>query len=537
MSRPSDHFDSAPAGNGQSGQVVNPKLGFVGSLRWLWTQLTSMRTALVLLLLLAIAAIPGSLLPQRAADPNGVTQYFDSNKDLAPILDKLQLFDVYSSSWFSAIYLLLFISLIGCVLPRTKHHFDALRAKPPRTPARLERLPGFAEREFTGVDPEAALASATKVLKSSGYRVARYDRDGAITVSAERGYMRETGNLVFHFALVGVLIAVGFGGGFGYNGQRVITEGQGFSNTLLAYDSFNPGRFFNDSELEPFSLKLDKFKTTYEEKNSNALGQATDYLANVTAQVRDGKPFKTTIKVNEPLAIGGTNVYLLGNGYAPVIKVTSPSGKVVFNDAVPFLPQDKNLTSLGVVKLPDGLPKQVGLVGFFYPTAQDVHGGMMLSIYPDLVNPMLTFNVYVGDLGLNEGVPRSIYALDTSKLTKLTGINTTGKSLEMKPGQSAVLPNGMGTVTFEKVVRYVSLDVHHDPTQGWVLFFALAALAGLLTSLFIPRRRMWVSIRPESKKSILVEYAALARGDDPTLDAAVQTLISSQIRDLGLTRD
>lgn len=532
MSRPSDHFDSKA-----SSTITNPKLGLRGYSRWLWTQLTSMRTALVLLLLLAIAAIPGSILPQRAADPNGVTQYFEANKELAPILDKVQLFDVYSSAWFSAIYLLLFISLIGCVLPRTKHHFEALRAVPPRTPAKLERLPGFDEREFTGVSPEVALASATTILKAARYRVHRYDRDGAITVSAERGYMRETGNLVFHFALVGVLIAVGFGGGFGYSGQRVITEGQGFSNTLLAYDSFNPGRFFNDSSLQPFSLSLQKFTTTYEQKNQNALGQATDYVAEVTAEVRGEAPFVTTIKVNEPLRIAGSDVYLLGNGYAPVIKVTSLSGQVVFHDAVAFLPQDKNLTSLGVVKLPDGLPKQVGMIGFFYPTAQESHGGMMVSIFPDTVNPLLTLNVYVGDLGLNEGVPRSIYALDTSKLTKLTGINTTGKSLEMKPGQSAALPNGMGTVTFEKVVRYVSLDVHHDPTQGWVLFFSLAALAGLLTSLFIPRRRMWVSIRPEGQNKIRVEYAALARGDDPTLVAAVQGTIDDHIRDLGLTRD
>ena len=241
--------------------------------------------------------------------------------------------------------------------------------------------------------------------------------------------------------------------------------------------------------------------------------------------------------MNEPLRIAGTDVYLLGNGYAPVVTVRNPAGKVVFHDAIPFLPQDKNLTSLGVVKLPDGLPKQVGMIGFFYPTAQEAHGGMKVSVYPDLVDPLLTFNVYVGDLGLNDGVPRSIYALDTSKLVKLTGINTKLESLEMKPGATATLPNGLGTVTFDKVLRYASLDVHHDPTQGWVLFFALAALAGLLTSLFIPRRRVWVSITPQKNKKVLVEYAALARGDDPTLEAGVQALIAAHISDLGLKRD
>jgi len=102
-----------------------------------------MRTALFLLLLLAIAAVPGSLVPQRSSDPNGVTQYFADNPDLAPALDTIQAFDVYSSAWFSAIYLLLFVSLIGCVIPRTRHHLQALRAKPPKTPARLARLAGL----------------------------------------------------------------------------------------------------------------------------------------------------------------------------------------------------------------------------------------------------------------------------------------------------------------------------------------------------------------------------------------------------------
>ncbi|NCX64412.1 MAG: cytochrome c biogenesis protein ResB, partial [Actinobacteria bacterium] len=84
-----------------------------------------MRTALFLLLLLALAAIPGSLYPQRSADPNGVRLYFDQQPEFAALLDALQLFDVYTSIWFSAIYILLFVSLVGCVLPRTQVHLNA----------------------------------------------------------------------------------------------------------------------------------------------------------------------------------------------------------------------------------------------------------------------------------------------------------------------------------------------------------------------------------------------------------------------------
>ncbi|MBX9718880.1 MAG: cytochrome c biogenesis protein ResB, partial [Microbacteriaceae bacterium] len=66
---------------------MQPKLDVAGWLRFAWRQLTSMRTALVLLLLLAVAAIPGSLVPQRSADPNGVVQYERDNPEMFAVLD------------------------------------------------------------------------------------------------------------------------------------------------------------------------------------------------------------------------------------------------------------------------------------------------------------------------------------------------------------------------------------------------------------------------------------------------------------------
>ena len=533
MSRPSDHYD-APASAG----IGQPSLGFVGWLRWFWRQLTNMRTALFLLLLLAIAAVPGSLVPQRSSDPNGVTQYFSDNPDLAPLLDKIQAFDVYSSAWFSAIYLLLFISLIGCVIPRTKHHYLALRAKPPRTPARLSRLAGFTTRTApAGTDAPAAVESARKLLKTSGYRVAVFENRGATSVSAERGYLRETGNLVFHFALVGILITVGFGGGFGFSGQRVLVEGQTFVNTLLAYDSFNPGRFFDDTSLEPYKLTLDDFDVVYEEENLKAYGQPLDFTADVTITPRGEEAQTRQVKVNGPARTGGTDVYLLGNGYAPTITVKDPNGVVVFTDSVPFLPQDANLTSLGVIKVPDGLAEQLGMIGFFYPTQATADSGAFFSSYPDLQYPLLTLNVYSGDLGLDAGVPTSVYSLDIDKMTQLAGGKTAVESIELKPGESRELPNGLGSVSFDdadpgaktgdfsgSVLRFASFDIHHDPTQLWVLSFAVLALLGLLTSLFVPRRRVWVKAVQEQDGSLRLEYAGLARGEDPALESAVSDL-------------
>ena len=525
---------------------MQPKLGFPELLRFLWRQITSMRTALFLLLLLAIAAVPGSLVPQRSSDPNGVTQYFADHPDLAPVLDNLQAFDVYSSAWFSAIYLLLFISLIGCVIPRTKHHLIALRAAPPATPARLGRLAGFTTRQApAGTDAGAAITAARAQLKSSGYRTALFDKNGTVSVSAERGYWRETGNLVFHSALVGILITVGFGGGFGFSGQRVLVEGQTFVNTLLAYDSFNPGRFFDDTTLDPYSLTLDEFTVEYEQQNLQAYGQPIDFTADVTVGSPGGADEPGQVKVNGPLRTGGTDIFLLGNGYAPTITVTNPEGDVVFTDSVPFLPQDANLTSLGVVKVPDGLAEQVGMVGFFYPTQDTAQSGAYFSSFPDLEYPMLTLNIYTGDLGLDDGVPTSVYSLNTDDMTQLTGGDTGVETLEFMPGDSAELPDGLGTVTFadnspdsaandfsKSVPRFASFDVHHDPTVYWVLSFAVLILLGLLTSLFVPRRRVWVKATAQSDGSVQLEYAGLARGDDPALEAAVTAIADRHVAGL-----
>ncbi|CAH0122906.1 MULTISPECIES: cytochrome c biogenesis protein ResB [unclassified Microbacterium] len=542
--RPSDHID------GDGGSIAQPRLDFVGWLRWGWRQLTSMRTAIILLLVLAIAAIPGSIFPQRMADPNGVTQWQTDNPDLFPVLDAMDLFDVYLSPWFSAIYLLLFISLVGCVVPRIKHHIKALQSRPPRTPARLKRLEDFREtvRETTDADADAeasrSIDIAQKQLKALGYRVERYDTAATsgrtYSVSAERGYWRETGNLIFHLALVGVLISVGLGGSFAYTGQRVVVEGQTFVNTLLDYESMNRGRFVGDDALSPYSMTLDSFDVTYQEYGSAASGQAGDFSANVTVR-ENGESREDAVRVNHPLDIAGDKIYLLGNGYAPTITVRNSDGDVVYSNSVPFLPQDNALTSLGVIKVTDGMPEQLGIAAFFYPSAAKLENGAYASAHGDLLAPLLTLRVYEGDLGIDEGTPKSVYVLDTEELTPIVGDGSDAPSIELQPGESADLPDGRGSITFEdespagavdftqSVKRFASLQVHHDQSAVWVLVFALSALGGLMLALFIPRRRMWVKATAADGE-VRLEYAGLARGEDPTLKAAVNDLADGHAR-------
>ena len=483
--------------------------------RWFWRQLTSMRTALFLLLLLAIAAVPGSVYPQRSADPNGVRIFFDNNPDVAEVMDDFQLFDVYTSVWFSSIYILLFVSLVGCVVPRTKVHFEALRAQPVQTPQNLKRMPVHLQAQ----DQAGYLEAALQVLKSKRYKVAMHQE----SVSAEKGYIKETGNLVFHFSLIGVLIAVGVGGGLSFSGQRVLVVGDSFVNNLASYDSFSPGPFFDEAQLEPFSVRLDDFQVLYDLQNPNNLGQPIDFIASVTS---DGK--QSEVRVNYPLEAPGASLYLTGNGFAPVITVFDSEGNVAFSGPSVFLPQDSNMTSLGVIKVPDALPEQVGIIAFFYPTAEQLESGAYTSIYPDPIDPLMTMNVYSGDLGLDEGVPKNVFALDTENLEVVASRDGPNDPIQLRIGETVELPNQLGKVRFDGLLRFASLDVAYNPAGIWVLLFALLALFSMGLSLMTPRRRIWVRRNQDGT----IELAALARSDDPRLEEVlveIRTAIESKV--------
>ncbi|MFY9636983.1 MAG: cytochrome c biogenesis protein ResB [Cellulosimicrobium cellulans] len=501
---------------------VPPPLGPAGLLRWAWTQLTSMRTALFLLLLLAVVAVPGSLFPQRPANPAVVSQYIKDRPQYGEILDALQLFDVYSSAWFSAIYLLLFISLIGCVAPRARAHWKALRSAPPRTPRRLSRLPEYGTLVLpanAAVGPVAAVRDAAAVLKKRGYRVDIRDADGALpSLGAERGLLREVGNLLFHTALIGVLVSVAVGGLFGHRGQKILIEGDTFVNTLVGYDNFTPGTNFQSTWLDPFAVTLDKFEVRFDRESTRQFGQPIDFKAFLTTRDSPGgAPQQQVLKVNEPVYFGGTGIFLVGNGYAPVITVKDGDGNTAFSGPVVSIPNDAVYTSTIVLKAPDAGPSQLGFAGFFLPSAIKNEEGVAYSFDPDPLNPQLNLNSYYGDLGLDTGKPQNVYSLDVENLTQLNGRELPAGGIVLNPGQAYALPEGKGSISFDGLKRYIGVDIRTDPGQGGVLIFSLIAVAGLIISLYVNRRRVWLRAGAHDDGRTMIEYGLLARGEDHRL--------------------
>lgn len=232
--------------------------------RWCWRKLTWMRTAVILLGLLALAAVPGSLLPQRnvATDPNAVPQYFLQHPDVAPWLDRFSLSDAYASPWFAAIYLLL-MSMTGCVLPRCLRLWRTARTPPPAAPRNLARLENHHTWETSRHlrrTPDRCRGAAPTAVPGPVE---------ADQVRAERGYLREFGNLIFHLSLLVRPLGIGVGRLYGFEGRVALVEGGTFANVRTEYDEFTPSVWTDVENLEPFTFRLDDFQVAYEVAGPN----------------------------------------------------------------------------------------------------------------------------------------------------------------------------------------------------------------------------------------------------------------------------
>ena len=506
-----------------------------GKVRNTWRALTSMGTALVLLFLLALGAIPGALLPQRNLNAGKVDDYLQAHPLIGPWLDRVQAFDVFSSFWFTAIYVLLFVSLVGCLTPRMLEHARSLRATPVAAPRNLARLPKHASARIDAGPGDVTALAETIAGRLRGWRTAvRTDAEdatpgspsGTVEISAEKGYLREFGNIVFHFSLLGLLAAVAAGKLFGYEGNVIVVAdgGPGFcSASPAAFDSFRAGNTVDGTSLHPICIRVNNFASHYLPS-----GQATSFTSDIDYQ--SGRDLTADawrhyrLEVNHPLRVGGDRVYLQGHGYAPSFTVTFPDGQTR-TSTVQWRPENpQTLLSSGVVRIdppagsyPNAIERrrhQIAIQGLLAPTEQ-LDGALLSSSFPALNAPAVAVDIYRGDTGLDTGRPQSLFTLDPRLIQQ--GRLTKENRVNLRAGQSVTIDRGpaAGTVIrFDGATPFVNLQVSHDPGQAWVLLFAIAMMAGLLVSLLVRRRRVWVRLTPQPGGTVNVDMGGLARTDN-----------------------
>jgi cytochrome c biogenesis protein len=465
---------------------------------WLW--LTRMRTAIVLLLVLAAGAAVGSFFPQRPIDRAAVEAWIDTHPGWEPVMRAFGIFDVYGSWWFMAIYGLLLVSLVGCMTRRYSQQIRAVRAVP-RHPGNLTNRQRYV-RARTDASAQQAAEISKQLLRRRRFRVAV---DGT-SVSAERGHIRETGSLLFHTSILGVLAGVTVARLFGVSGQVLVVEGDTFVDSYLNYDSITEGRLFRGNHTE-FSMRLDDFNVEW-----HPSGIPREYVSEVTVSEADGSERSARVRVNEPLKISGRNVYQIAWGWAPVLEIRQ-NGKLLYSGPTVFLPDANTWT--GVAKIPQTTPQQMGLAMQLFVDPFEDEDGVLRDRNRAPRDPVIVAQVMSGDLGLDR--PQNVYALDPRGLTRV-GQEIVGR------GRVADLPNGV-TLAFRDMVQYSVFQIGYNPGTGILLGAAIGMIIGLMPALYSFRRRVWIRASTDDRGT-LVEIAGHAFQRQQAADAEFAEIVS-----------
>ena len=467
-----------------------PRLTVRQSFTLVWRTLRSMRTALILLLMLALASVAGSLIPQEPNTPDRVAQFQVAHPLAGQIYSAFGFFNVFGSWWFTLITFLLFTSLVACLLPRTRAVVRAMRQKPVHA-REIDSFRHYEERAV-GADPDEAIARSHAVLRRRFFRVARAPDRPAL--AAEKGLLREAGSLVFHWAFILVLVGVIVGKGTGYSGRIAVIEGQTWVDAGANYDGqVRTGRYFT-GDYSGIGIDLQSFQDSYRQS-----GQPMDFVSRVDLLDRDGAPIRTQdIRVNHPAQVGDLRIFQFDWGWAPVVEVRL-NGRVIASDPILFVRQPAPdgvpqlaMPWVGILKLPSVRP-QVGLQLELWP---DSRGFLAMTRGTPVAmlqafDPFIRFTVYRGDL-----TDPSQRSLDTAGM-KVTakGIVGGGQTVDFDTGLAATSRSAL-TVSFPELRKYSVFQVTRDSGVPTVVVAAILILLGLLPALYTSRRKVWVQAVP-----------------------------------------
>ena len=195
-------------------------------------------------------------------------------------------------------------------------------------------------------------------------------------VAAERGQLREAGNLLFHLSVLVVLVGLRHRQPVRLQGRRHPGRRQRLLQHPDAVRRLRPGVAVRRRQDGAVLLHRPRLQGGLDRQPVRGRAWPAGFQAPLT--YRDscrGNPSTWSasksydLRVNHPLTIGGTQIFLIGHGYAPVITVRDAQGHQVYDGPTLFLPESSDFESFGVVKATGRTPGQdIGLEGLFYPT-------------------------------------------------------------------------------------------------------------------------------------------------------------------------
>jgi len=439
-----------------------PLIDVDGALDRLWSVLTSMRLALVLILVLAALALAGTILVQAppgvVADPEARSEWLNQVRPKyggwTGVFDALGLFAVFESIWFRLVAAALTASTLACsirrlpgiVMTATRPHVDVADAFFEHAPHR--------EAVILREGPAAARRRVEATLRSHRYRVI-VGSDGA-TFYADRFRWVPLAGLVGHLALVVIVVGALVGATFGFRDPDfVIAEG-----TTAAVPG-TPG----------MSVELLSFRDSYYANT----GAPSDYASELVLYRDGAEVARQTVRVNDPLRYDGTSFYQSFYGPAASVRVADEAGTSLFAGGVPLAwSTNEGNRRVGTFTIPER-DLTVWVVGTGGPADLVVRPGQM------------RVEVYRND---GSATPVDAVSLDPNKPAVIEGLS----------------------FTFDRELQFSGLSIARDPGTPIVWLGCTLLFFGFVIRFTVPHRRIWIRIGRQGGHS-RVAFASVGRGD------------------------
>jgi cytochrome c biogenesis protein len=434
---------------------------------WLvvWRLFTSVNFAVLQIIVLALLAVVGMTVRQLpgfafrsagdyAAAMADIHARYDAvlGVGVVDLLERLQLFHVFSSTWFTIGLLVLILSIVICTIDRTPRlwrmssEIRIVQPDPyfdPRLPDRVRIAGGEAA-------PDAG--AVRSILRRHRFAVRTAEVEGVTYLYGDRNRWVKLATLVSHLGLILFLVAAAVTSRLGDEQGLVVAEG----DTLTVQPIGTPGLLL---------VRNNGFDAPGLFEN----GVASDFVTDLSVY-RDGELLaRKAIRVNDPLSAGGYTFHQNGFGPAPLLRIRDLDGAVLWSGPVPMTDQAGG-RPFGTLAVPG---RDLGLQLLLDRTSAGVGTLLVLPYFVTGTNP--------------DGTPEIVYGF---ALTVTNGATAEFEALDLD-------------VSLDGFSEYTLLIAKRDPGQGLVWFAFGALIVGLAITFYLPRRRVWARLEQDGELALV----------------------------------
>ena len=462
-----------------------------------WKFLSSVKLAVILLIILAIVSVIGTVIEQNQSAEKYLMEYTRATVDL---FEMLGLFDLYHTWWFVLLLFLLTANLTVCTLDRFPRTWSIIKA-PLKTidDAGLKAVPFKKEITFKG-GIDKAEARASQVLQSRRYRYLLSSGPGAVQLYTQKGAYSRLGVYLTHTSVILIFLGALLGAFFGFKAFLNLPEGEASNVVYLRNEPMwdrimdaigvSKSRAIRDprggASAMPlgFFVRCDDFEVDYYQGASGPTGMASEYSSFLRVFDLQGREIRRKrIEVNDPLKHRGITFYQSSYGTLPgargkvVLSIrqkqarSMPEQVVIDPGSETYVPSiDRTIKVLGVA--PFGMRNPTTGQVMYYQARNN-----------EFINPTVELEVYKGQ--------------NSKELLYRTQIMKVDQGIPHMPEEYRI-----GYEDFWGA-RYTGLQVTKDPGV-WIVYTGFILLCiGPLIAFFGSHKKLWVWIQDRKGQAVM----------------------------------